>query len=182
VPESVDGRRARGDRRRAELIDATLRVIERSGVAGVTHRAVATAAGVPPAAATYHFGGIDDLLLAALREANERYGRALRELADSGGGAAALAAFLAGVCREHRGRLVAEYELYLLAARRPALRLEAAQWTEILCGYLRGCSSDDTAVRAAAAAVDGLLAAALFAPEAPPAEHFHEVLDHILRR
>ena len=39
--ERVDGRRARGERRREEIIAATLRVVERDGVAGVTHRAVA---------------------------------------------------------------------------------------------------------------------------------------------
>lgn len=64
--KQTDGRKARGERRRREIIDATLRVVERDGVAGVTHRTVAREAGVPTASTTYHFASLDDLLLATL--------------------------------------------------------------------------------------------------------------------
>ena len=57
----VDGRKARGEKRREEIIAAALRVIEREGVAGVTHRTVATEAGVPTTSTTYHFTSLDDL-------------------------------------------------------------------------------------------------------------------------
>jgi DNA-binding transcriptional regulator YbjK len=66
VKSQVDGRRARGEKRRAEIIEATLRVIERDGVAGVTHRTVAAEAGVPTTSTTYHFTSLDDLLTATL--------------------------------------------------------------------------------------------------------------------
>ena len=47
VPNShLPTRQARGTRRRAELLDATVRLIARAGVAAVTHRAVAAEAGV----------------------------------------------------------------------------------------------------------------------------------------
>ncbi|MEU2575922.1 hypothetical protein ACIP3B_26355 [Streptomyces anulatus] len=37
----TDGRLPKGERRKAELIEATLQVVAREGVAGVSHRAVA---------------------------------------------------------------------------------------------------------------------------------------------
>src|SRR5262249_41164346 len=61
-----DGRRVRGERRRQEIIEGTLRVIERSGVAGVTHRTVAAEASIPVASITYHYSTLDDLLVATL--------------------------------------------------------------------------------------------------------------------
>src|SRR5690606_3613489 len=61
-----DGRKGRGEKRRQEIIEATLRVIERDGVAGVTHRSVAREAGIPTASTTYHFATLDDLLIATL--------------------------------------------------------------------------------------------------------------------
>src|SRR3954467_8683342 len=66
VKLQVDGRKVRGEKRRTELIEATLRIIERNGVAGVTHRTVAAEAGVPTTSTTYHFSSLDDLLIAAL--------------------------------------------------------------------------------------------------------------------
>ena len=63
---AVDGRRLRGERARRALIEATLAVIERDGLAGVTHRAVTREADLPATSAAYHFASIDDLLEASL--------------------------------------------------------------------------------------------------------------------
>jgi DNA-binding transcriptional regulator YbjK len=60
-------RRERGERRRREILDATLR--SSSGRAGVTHRAVAEAA---PAATTYYFASKTELLIEACRHHVER--------------------------------------------------------------------------------------------------------------
>jgi DNA-binding transcriptional regulator YbjK len=70
VRQGVDGRRARGEQRRNELLAATLAVIERDGVAGVSHRRVAAVADVSVASITYHFPTLDDLLVAALQSAS----------------------------------------------------------------------------------------------------------------
>ncbi len=48
--------------RRKAILEAALRVIEKDGVRGVKHRAVATEAGVPLAATTYYFDDIQSLL------------------------------------------------------------------------------------------------------------------------
>ena len=118
MTETVDQRLAKGERRRAELIEATLAVIEGDGVGGVSHRAVAALAGVSPSAALHHYPTLDDLLVAALISANQSSIEAIAavdEVAD-------FADVLAEQIVEQRTRFVAIYELYLLAARRPALR------------------------------------------------------------
>lgn len=106
-------------------------MVERDGLAGLTHRAVAAEAGVPLASASYHFAGIDDLAQAALRRAND----ALVEAVAADGRPASpegLAELLAEDVARHPGRLVAEYELYLLALRRPELRPEALAWLDVV--------------------------------------------------
>lgn len=60
--------RQRGERqsgKREQLLRAVLVVIAEHGTRGVTHRAVAREAGVPPSLVTYYFGDIEALLLAA---------------------------------------------------------------------------------------------------------------------
>src|SRR5918997_48515 len=69
----------KGERRREEILRATLRVIGARGADAVTHRAVAREAGVPASATTYYFSSKDELLeqtfLLAAREETERLER-----------------------------------------------------------------------------------------------------------
>src|SRR5213592_3361210 len=65
--------------RRARIAQAAIEVVAQRGIDGLTHRAVAAAAGVPLGSTTYHFATLDDLLEVALREAAERNVRQLRE-------------------------------------------------------------------------------------------------------
>jgi AcrR family transcriptional regulator len=51
------------------LIDGAVRAIREHGIAGVSARTVAAAAGVNQALVFYHFGTVDDLLAAACQEA-----------------------------------------------------------------------------------------------------------------
>jgi DNA-binding transcriptional regulator YbjK len=60
-------RQARGTRRRTELLDATVRLIARAGVAAVTHRAVAAEAGVSHRLTTYYFQTKDQMVVEAFR-------------------------------------------------------------------------------------------------------------------
>ena len=53
---------ARGHQRRAEVVAATVEVIERQGIEGVTHRSVAAAAGVPLSTTSYFFDSLDHLI------------------------------------------------------------------------------------------------------------------------
>jgi TetR/AcrR family transcriptional regulator, regulator of biofilm formation and stress response len=163
MAEAVDQRRVRGERRRAELIEATLAVIEREGVGGVSHRAVAKLAGTSPTAAIHHFATLDDLLLAAVVKANEDSIRSVEAVEDVQG----LADLLAKEVVDERSRFVALFELYLLAARRPALRPEAYRWIESVEQAARRLGADHTGARALTAALDGLGIQALLTDEPP---------------
>ena len=174
-----DGRRVRGRQRRQELIEAALAVLERDGLSGLTHRAVAAEAGVALASATYHFKGIDDLAVSAILQATDGFVRSIRERAD-GTSLSGYAAALADELSKHRGRLIAGHELYLLAARRPALREAARAW--MLAGtepLLSGV--DDLRSQVFLAVVDSVCMKALIEDEPPTAGQIEELLVHALR-
>lgn len=177
-----DGRRARGERRRAELIAATLRVVERDGAAGVTHRTVAKEAGTTTSLATYYFATLDDLLVAALTEVTRHYEHTLRTILDSEHDQLdGLAELIAGSAAEPgRCRAVAERELSTLAARRPALRGLAHGWRSLVAEIGRLHTTDPTAIAALVATADGLCASVLLAEAAPDVDQLRAVLSHSL--
>lgn len=69
APAGTGGRRYDPDRRQ-RIVDAAIRVVGAKGIAGLSHRSVAAEADVPLGSTTYHFKTLDDLLVAALRQAN----------------------------------------------------------------------------------------------------------------
>ncbi|GHC64076.1 TetR/AcrR family transcriptional regulator [Streptomyces flavofungini] len=150
--------------RRQRIIEAALRVAGEKGIAGLSHRTVAAAADVPLGSTTYHFKTLDDLLVAALREANEVFARLVRErevLRDPDADLAAeLAALLGEWAARGREGLELEYELYLAALRRPALRPVAAEWCEGIGEVLRERTDPGTA-RGLMALMDGICLQAL---------------------
>ncbi|MEV7415104.1 TetR family transcriptional regulator [Streptomyces sp. NPDC089919] len=161
------GRRYDPDRRE-RLIDAAIRVVGRKGIAGLTHRSVAAEADVPLGSTTYHFATLDELLVAALRRLNEGFAAAVGAgIApagpDDGGEAPDLAEelarqlgrWLAGDPSGDRTGVELEYELYLAALRRPALRPVAAEWCEAVTALLARRTDPRTA-RALVALMDGL--------------------------
>ncbi len=177
----VDGRRARGKLRRVELLTAALAVIERDGVAGVSHRAVAAEAGVSVASTTYHFATLDDLLVAALTWAAEDLAAELYERVNELGARPAdeLARLIEHCLVYRRGRTLAEYELYLLAARRPALREAAAAWLEPLTQIARNFTSDPQRASLLVAALDGILLQSLIGARAYTHDDFAALLTHL---
>ncbi|MGW0736219.1 TetR/AcrR family transcriptional regulator [Streptomyces sp. NPDC002851] len=182
---SVDGRRAKGARRRQALIDATLRVIERDGASGVTHRTVAREAELPATASTYYFESIDALLTAALtscmNEDADRV-RALIDAPDNGEGGdkrTALAALMSEAVAA-KGHLLAEFELCLLASRRPELRGPTRRWKDALCAFARLFTDDPLRVQVFANAYDGLLLQGLLADEPPTTAEFEAMVGQLL--
>jgi DNA-binding transcriptional regulator YbjK len=141
TPETREaGRQAGpGAGRRTAILEATVRVLVRDGLAGVTHRAVAREAEVPLAATTYYFSSKEELLGEALALMVEdeitRLGRRAAEMGDGlsspGDSAAALAEVLFPDAEAARA-LLAKFEVYLEAARRPGLREPAAHWQDAL--------------------------------------------------
>ena len=71
----TDGARRYDPERRQRIIDAAIRVVGDRGIAGLSHRTVAAEADVPLGSTTYHFKTLDDLMVAALRQANEGFAK-----------------------------------------------------------------------------------------------------------
>ncbi|WP_417564232.1 TetR family transcriptional regulator C-terminal domain-containing protein [Microbacterium sp.] len=58
--------------RRAEIVDAYLRIVSRSGIAASTSRALAAEAGIAAGALWHYFGGFDDVVDAAFQRVYAR--------------------------------------------------------------------------------------------------------------
>ncbi|NUT41602.1 MAG: TetR family transcriptional regulator [Thermoactinospora sp.] len=160
--QPVDGRRARGDKRRAEIIEATLAVVNRDGAAGVTHRTVAKQAGITVSLSTYYFATLDDLLVAALSSVADTYTARIRQIIDEPGDKLrSLAELIVESGGSGRERALAERELSTLAARRPALAPVARQWRENIAELAATLTDDELSVAALVAASDGLCTAIL---------------------
>ena len=153
-------RQARGEERRREILLATLSLIERDGVEGVTHRAVGEASGVPLGSVTYYFPTKDALLREALEWwVNEEVARLEevvvaieREELSPAEGAARWSELLRG----NDPHQVAQFDLYLQAARDPALQPAAAA---AFAAYERVAAA---ALRAAGLDADPAVAAPMF--------------------
>jgi DNA-binding transcriptional regulator YbjK len=165
----TDRRRARGEESRTRLLDATLRVIERDGVAGVSHRRVTAEAGLPSTSAAYHFASISDLLEAALRRTDDESAAALEAMAAAGDPVRALAEWMVSDFHDNQRRCVAEYELFLHAARTPTLRAAALRWLTDLTALVSRWTDDTARQRRVCAYVDGLLVQSLVAGDIPAA-------------
>ena len=159
-----------------------MRVIERAGVAAVSQRVVAQEAGVPPSAVTYYFPAVDDLLVAALADCNDEYLRRLDACARDADPLAALARLIAESTGARRAYVAAEYELFLIAARRPELQPEVARWAAAVDAFLARHVGDPTARAGVAAAVDGLFLRCFTSADPPSAAEVHAVLARIVDR
>lgn len=118
--------------RRERILAAALDLIADEGVAGVSHRKIATRAGVPLGSMTYHFTGIDDLL----REAFTRFAdhivavfeQHLGRVGSPEQAREAVTDLIHTLSEGPRRDLVLSQELYTLAARRPAYRELTRAW------------------------------------------------------
>lgn len=189
MPESRVPQQARGEERRERILGATLSVIARSGIGAVTHRSVAEEAGVPLGSLTYWFGTKDDLLREALRRFVAEEAERLKGIADLLGAdadPADVAERYATVLETNNGpEQIAQFELYLEAARNPALRDIAQEsfraYEEVAVAALRAAGVED-AERVAPLFVslaDGLGMRRMAAGASPPLD---EMLLGLFRR
>ncbi|MET8503911.1 TetR family transcriptional regulator C-terminal domain-containing protein [Streptomyces sp. NPDC004787] len=167
--------------RRERIVDAALRVVGRAGIAGLSHRTAAAEADVPLGSTTYHFASLDELLVAALRRVNGTFAERLRQGPEIAAPdlAAGLAALLGEWLAADRTGVELEYELYLAALRRPALRPVAAEWTEEVVTALAPRTGPGTA-RGLVALMDGLGLQVLLTGAPYDAEHAREMLARVL--
>ncbi|WP_406329032.1 TetR/AcrR family transcriptional regulator [Streptomyces sp. NBC_00203] len=170
--------------RRQRIIDAAIRVVGAKGLAGLSHRSVAAEADVPLGSTTYHFKTLDELMVAALRQANEGFAKVLAAhgaLEDPHVDVAAeLAALIGEWLAGDRTGVELEYELYLAALRRPALRPVAAQWVESLVDPLAR-RTDPVTARALVALLDGICLQVLLTGTSYDEGCAREVLGRVMR-
>lgn len=174
-----DERYPKGELRRQALVEATLRVIERHGVSGVSHRTVSQEAGVPTSATTYYFSGLADLLASALTSVMDEDAERMRRLSVGGDRRRELAELLSRVTAEP-GRLLAEYELFLLAARHPHLRETTDRWLAAVSAFAHCYTDDPVRARVVVAVIDGILLQTLLSESKPTADEFEAVLATVL--
>lgn len=118
--------------RREELLDAAIALFADGGARGITHRAVASKAGLPPATTTYYFNSIDELIEEALSRHVEVWLRDLKELTatpvdadiDLEDASGLISAIFAVRSIEIVGL---QLSIFLAAARNPELRPKAAE-------------------------------------------------------
>jgi AcrR family transcriptional regulator len=91
-PRGAAARRARSAEPRAALVSAAIDALRENGFAGASAREIAGRAGCSQALVFYHFGSVNDLLLAALDEVSARRMAAYRELLTGATSVTALAA------------------------------------------------------------------------------------------
>jgi DNA-binding transcriptional regulator YbjK len=114
------------------LLRATIELLSETGAKAVTHRAVAERAGLPLASTTYYFASVQQLIEEALKL------HVAERVAEIQGLAAAVAApgasaqdfaerLAEALVGAPSGVLVAQYQMYLEAARNPALRPAVAE-------------------------------------------------------
>jgi|SRR5579884_2075156 len=159
--------------RRERLARAALEVVAREGVDKLTHRAVAAAAGVPLGSTTYHFASREELIGAAVEQARVRWDAYLAawesQVLEGENLALALAAFVVDVTGADRDHAVVEYELYVAALRRPALRELSRDWDDAIPRAIAR-HTDELTAQTLAMAVDGLIVRGLVRGEPLTAE------------
>ncbi|MFI8371085.1 TetR/AcrR family transcriptional regulator [Streptomyces sp. NPDC085466] len=145
--------------RRDRILVATLDHVAEEGVAGVSHRKIATRAGVPLGSMTYHFSGKDELL----REAFTRFAdqivavfeRYLSRAETPEQAREAVTDLVHAVSEGARRDLVLAQELYTLAARRPEYQELTQAWMRRSRALLERHFDPDTA-RQLDALIEGL--------------------------
>jgi DNA-binding transcriptional regulator YbjK len=180
---------------RAAIIEATIRLIGRAGVDGVTHRAVAQEARVSLSSTTYHYVSKDQIVSEALRRVAaleiERVGRDAERLAEGHPDVASIARALAAWLDEQlegHGLLQvrAGYHLQLEAGKRPELREINHEWALAVQGLaervLRAAGSPRprTDARILVNAIDGLRLEAVTAPRPGLTRRVGPVIERLL--
>ncbi|MGW0178901.1 TetR/AcrR family transcriptional regulator [Nocardia sp. NPDC003345] len=153
----------RDPHRRQRILDAARELIPREGLAGLTHRAVAAAAGVPVGSTTYYFADLTELVEAALADSAAATRAALAGWAaelERGHDLPADLAGLTAACLAEPEQTLTVNELYLAATRHPELRPLARVWFDGLVQILTPYAGP-AAARAVAIFLDGALLHAL---------------------
>ncbi|WP_164983853.1 TetR/AcrR family transcriptional regulator [Cellulomonas endophytica] len=165
-------RYARGQQRRDALIAAAADLLLEHGLGALSHRAVATRAGLPLASTTYYFASAEDLRDEALQHLADTWVVRAQEVVDRlpddlGVDLAAQAVAQIIGADESSARMLLMYERYLDAGRHPRLRPVVVAWNARLEHLVHrvltraGLAPDPGAPRLVLAVADGTAVTAL---------------------
>jgi DNA-binding transcriptional regulator YbjK len=120
--------------RKERIVASALEVLARDGVAGITHRAIGTAADVPLGSITYHFATLDDIVQRAFQiHVDKLAGRFEARLASCQDGDDLIECIASAITDDlaaHPNELAVTYELYGDAVRRSETRRLTQRWME----------------------------------------------------
>jgi DNA-binding transcriptional regulator YbjK len=127
MPDGPIKRYPKGEAREREILEATIDLIYEEGISAVSHRAVARRAGVALSAPSYFFPSIDDLIVEAFRSIVATMMEGLEALsarieAEDMSREDAVDAYVRLALATAPRYDKVQYEAYMVAARRPALR------------------------------------------------------------
>ena len=167
------GRRkvGRGEAKRRQILDAAVRVIGTGGLASLTHRAVAEAAGVPLGSMTYYFRDREELVDQTMSYAVEIERQRMSSILDSVTGEPTVKRSVELLTEIFLDKTIADplydlalFEMFMEATRNPELRQKSIAWSELIAGIVdRVLPPTDPAlprpmaVQIVAALIDGLM-------------------------
>jgi DNA-binding transcriptional regulator YbjK len=164
---------AKGAARREAIVAAAAALVLSDGPDAVSHRSVASAAGVPLAATTYYFSSLTDLLVAAVERATDEeldaveriVGALARRRRTARWTAEQLTGIVLGPQRVTDAAIQAHYERFLAGGRHPELRPVLQQARRrvdaLLAETLDRCGHAGTDVARLVAVLDGTAISAL---------------------
>jgi DNA-binding transcriptional regulator YbjK len=184
---SPDGRLARGELRKLLLLDAAVKVVADGGSGALTHRAVASDAGVSLASVTYHFPSIGDLREAMFDHAGSRVGLAFRDLIETAGTRAEdvpelTAAFSVSLVTERRVDTTAVFEMIVAAGHDASLRPLVRFFNDRLAELLGPYVGERFTALTVAAAIQGLILGYLAQTDVEDAQALHDGITDLVRR
>jgi DNA-binding transcriptional regulator YbjK len=142
VPTRGEGPRPRtstGERKREQILDASVRVFGTGGASAVTHRAVAKVAHVPLGSTTYYFTDRDDLLLQTMAHARASEAVRLASIVDALDEVLTIDRSVEVLTEMFFDKTVADplydlalFEMFMEATRNVTVRDEAREWSRMI--------------------------------------------------
>ena len=132
-------RTSAGERKRGQILDASVRVFGTGGAAAVTHRAVAKLAQVPLGSTTYYFTDRDDLLLQTMAHARAAEAIRLTAIVEALDGVLTVDRSVEVLTEMFFDKTVADplydlalFEMFMEATRNVTVRDEAREWSRMI--------------------------------------------------
>ncbi len=137
--EGLRPRTSTGERKREQILDASVRVFGTGGASAVTHRAVAKEARVPLGSTTYYFTDRDDLLLQTMAHARAAEAIRLASIVDALDETLTVDRSVEVLTEMFFDKTVADplydlalFEMFMEATRNVTVRDEAREWSRMI--------------------------------------------------